>query len=932
MPDRPDFLSEPTEAINPVGFDRSNMLAWSDVQRTDLNQRTQPSADPTHSHWLNKLHLSAGLGLFYGRIVDEIAYCNTYKVQMEHGIPTIWATMITHTALQPIGARQLGQIAIGAGVIVALHNEDSFGIIIGVVPDPQTASMNAMPDFISQAGRSGLLVDAAHSYPLSLDNASMIVDYSAGRPFDATGVGEAGHITETGILDFIDSFMTSKRVDEECGFWSFWHDQLSRVAGHNLQIWSAGSEREDLDDEGEVDSVQGYTPYYWEALGAFEFGTSTCREIPTECWQKNPVYQGYNEREPCDDRQQAFYRLRDFYGYLGQAHKRLLVLPPVDCEGDDPEPQEGIIGDEFGSCGSICNPIGLNLLDVPEIYPGVFEENLALTGRLAIRSAHEIILSKHVLIPGPKQIRRPEDIDGDNPQNYKHAGLLGVGLEHDVQGEIDISSASLDDPTQIRAAGFMDTHAFVFNWIGEHPFHYHDLDWFIPDEEDLNYLSPTCNVVAFDPPAFTDLECNHFLEAPVPIPIPVDHRYGEVNYYPNNSYFGLLADGGVVIGCGFGAEIKLANGHIWLTAPGDINLQSGRDVTTFAGFDICLRAKNSWDISATNKDGRLKANNNLWLAATGECGGVLIQSFATKPVAVFDDVVGEDAQLGGICIKAEDSMVSTCAADITFTLTQPEDEDKTHSLIFDAGSTGRIKFKSQFFERFLEEDGAALDYWVSTAVEGENVDGCTADVVKGAEWWKDGITLCAPLIVDNDLMVIGCGIFKEDITSVTGHIATIKARKFDGKVAQLDEDDASTLEDKFEYFDNRCDNDIAEAGNNELGVLCDRQNNFTLCDAEFTFRTAEQYKTEKYVLFESRWQQMARITGSDVSIWREDPVNDTYPYPGAERFLDTSYRILDLNLYDPTTGLADVRGPAYEAPEFNTPESVSLDTSYLVII
>jgi hypothetical protein len=78
--------------------------------------------------------------------------------------------------------------------------------------------------------------------------------------------------------------MVADRVDEECGVWHFYTDSLTRVAGHNFQLWTSGSEREDVDDEGEVYTVQGYTPYFWEALGAFDIDTSVCRDIPTECW------------------------------------------------------------------------------------------------------------------------------------------------------------------------------------------------------------------------------------------------------------------------------------------------------------------------------------------------------------------------------------------------------------------------------------------------------------------------------------------------------------------------------------------------------------------------------------------------------------------------------------------------------------------------
>lgn len=891
--DRPLFLTRPTVPTNSVGLDRARRLAWLDVQRTDQNQKLSASADPTHSNWIHKLDLGREFRLLYGRIVDEIAYANCYKVQLERGVTSMWCTAATMTALHPIGAKQLGQIPIGAAVILALHPNDSSGIILGVIPDIQISSDAAMADFISQQGRSGLLVDSAHSFPLTLEDASMVTDWSAGRPLDTTSEGEFGHITETGLLEFIDSFMTVKRVDEECGIWHFFHDQLTRLAGHNLQIWTAGYEREDLDDEGEVNIVEGYTPYYWESLGAFGHSTTTSRDIPTADWQKDAANQGYAALEPTVDNQSPFYRYRAFFGYLGQATKRSLCLPPDTTD--------------------------INTLPDESIFPGVFEENLSLTGRWSVRSAHEIIFSKHIMIPTAKQIVKAEDPNGDKATNYTAAGILGTGAEHIVQGEIDVPVAP-EDPTQIRAAGFLDTHAFVFNWIGLHPFHYHELDWFLPEEAELTYLGP--QGPQFDQPEFDRLACHQFIPAPTAIPINVDHRYGEVKYYPNHSYFGMLADGGIVLGCGFGSEIRLANGQIKLTAPGDICIEAGRSIINLAGFDVVLRAKNSWDISATNHDGRLQAKHNLQLAATGDCGGVLIQSFALAPYC--EEGVGESQILGGVSIKAEHSLITVHGKHVGLKLSE---DSPDNVLIFDAGWEGRIKFKGKYTERFMHREGAAIDFWVIPE-SGEGPQTCTGSVTKGIELWQDIVIVPQDVVVDAKLVVTGCCVVKENIISTNGHVATSKAEMAFGKVGIVDANDIDALYDDITL---RTETDLLELGNIELLSLCDRQKNF-ICDANFKFRTADQYRTNNYIFFESRWQQLARLGNVPTTTWAETDRDSTSPYPGFEILHANSYRTLDPQLYDLTTSVAADRGTAYENPEFAVPVHTTLIAGYSVII
>jgi hypothetical protein len=910
---RPVTISTPTGVLSPVGIDRARRLAWLDVQRTDTNQILGPATDPTHSHWIHKFDLGKEFKLFYGQVVDEVAYINCYKVQVERAGSTIWCTAGVQTALQPVGARQFGQIPIGASVLFALHPTENTGNIICVLPEPAANGQTCLADFISQAGRSGLLVDAAHNSIVAALNASMTTDWSSGRPFDQTSTGEFGAVTETGLMHFIDSFMSFNRVDEECGVWHFYLDSLTRIAGHNMEVFTAGTEQADVDDEGEFDSVKGVTPYYWEALGTFEFGTPVCRTILPECWQKDPALQGYSGVEPCSDLQQPFYRLQDFHGYLGQGTKRVLCILPQDTSSSVViEEEDPIIGEGFPSCEpTYCDVENINEFTDYATFPGVFDENLALTGRWTVRSAHEIIFSKQVFIPTPKRMRLPQDANGDTSTNYQAAGVYSTfGVPHLVVGEIAVPLG--DDPSQIRAAGFLDTHAFAFNWVGEHPFYYHALDWYLPNEADLGYIPAT------DPITFSSLSCSHFLSAPPPIALTVDHRYGDVEYYPNHSYFGMLADGGFVIGDGFGAEIKMANGHMWITTPGDANIHVGRDIVNFAGRDFITRAYNSWDITATNRDGRLKAHNNLWMAATGANGGVLIQSLATN--SYTNDATGELAAMGGISISAPDSLLSIDSKHTTFTTS---DQSAANVLTFDVGWQGKIRFKCKNLERFMNKSGSMMDFWVTPST---GDDPCGGTVIAGTEWWAAGALICTPLVVDANILSSGCIMAQGNLYSTNGHVATASAVNDDGLVGYF-----GGPSPNFSYFATRNSSTLPSIGNSELSTLCSRQENYTYNDQDFTFRSAAEYRTSDFVLFESRWQQMARLTSDDVIVWVEESVYGTYPYPGATIINGASYRTLDLNLYDVATGIAIPRGADYETPEFDTPAALTLDGNYIIL-
>jgi len=125
--DRPFPLTKPT-ASEAVGFDRARIIAFEDVQQTDINERTQPATDPTNSDWLHRQHITKGFRLLFGRVVDSIAYVNAYKVQGERGAPSIWCMALSQTALLPIGAHQFGQLSVGCSVIYI--DDESFNEVI----------------------------------------------------------------------------------------------------------------------------------------------------------------------------------------------------------------------------------------------------------------------------------------------------------------------------------------------------------------------------------------------------------------------------------------------------------------------------------------------------------------------------------------------------------------------------------------------------------------------------------------------------------------------------------------------------------------------------------------------------------------------------------------------------------------------------------
>jgi len=862
--------------------DRGYQIAWLDVRDVTTNKIFDASADPTHSQWLEQIHLQDRAQLFKGRIVDAVAYAGNYKVQLEHSQVTLNCSLLGHTGFQPLGVRQLNSIPIGSNVHVLWHPAAEYGVIMGVEPEYVSSGSKTMVDFISQSARSGLSVDQCHKAPFKLKMKGLITDWSTGRPFDATANCEMGYITETGLCESIDPFMVQLRVDESAGFWAFYWDQLARIAGHNLQVWSAASDREDEDDEGEFSSEQGWSPYFWETLGFSFVADIASRSIPANEWQLLAAKQAYAALEPIDDWQAPFFRLRDWYGYYGQGHKRTLALLP----------EEGL-------------PDPLKTHD-DTLFPGVYEENLSLTGRKSFRTAHEFIIAKRLYVPTPKRTKFACDVNGDTEDNYLFASVFGDGEEHKIQGEIETSDA---EDQWVRAVGFLDTQMFVFNWEALHPFDYHEKDYELPQESELPYEAET--------PDFEVLKTQTYMAAPEAIPLYVDHRYGTVNYYPNHSYWALLNDGGSVWGDGFGSEIRMTGGCIDITAPADIRIIAGRNAVVLAGHDAMTRARSSVDISASCHDVRIKAQHNLHMVSNDECSSILLDCRAVGDYCDFAGKFGEDVTLGGIMFKAPNSTVAACSGHIHLTT----NNYPNGAIIFEA-EYGRVRSIADFVETFVSEAIFDVFYDAPGGTIIENVN----------EYWATGATICSLLRVKGKLAVADCAWFGGNVYILDGHIFSERADQQGFAVPKLQGAALAAANSIIMGVDMRCDQTTL-IGQTELDTLRDYS---VCCEAEFSFRTMAQYATQDWTLFETRWQQQARLTEQDIDVWCEVPVvangTDTYPYPGKEKWKDEStWRMLDLNLFEADKLRAVDRRDPYIEPDFAVPVDIVPDNNFLII-
>lgn len=900
-----DFLDE-LEWVRRHG----ERLDWY-LRRRHPDGLTEPAQDPTLSGGLAPYAPGKGGRTLSGFVVDAIPSLGFYRVQLEDGLPPVPCALLSDAGANPVGGRRLQGLAPHDRVQVRLPDGATYPLIVGVEPMFMTDGRAGLGDWVSQQSACGLQVDECHAAALRLPFAG-VVDWGGGLPLDSTTVGEDGWAQRTGVMVFHDPFMAFLRADENCGVWAFMEDQLLRLHGHNFQERTAGGEREALDDENEWNLEEGWTPgYTWEALGAFDpEAPPAVNEASADAVQRTAPH--YGTLEPAEDDRKPFYRRQRYMGYLGQGGTDLLCAPPVA-------------------------PPATNRYHQLDVYAGLFWQHLALTGRLTLATAKGVTLAKRPALPTPRRIRRPEDAQGDSSEqgNYNPCGFWGPGPAHVVTDQPAVPATP--DVFQTGLAGAYDRLAYAYNYEGLQPFQDHQQDFLVPEESETpaGLLQPPVN--------YASLASAFNLEAPPSLQLKIDHRYDRVDYVPNMSLFDMNDQGGLLLADAFGARLATGGGNMYIDLPGDLYVRCGRRVVCLSGMDFIARAHNAMELTTTLGDQRLKAGKNQhFLSGNKGTGGTLIENRALEPdYSQFAGQVGSQALSSGVVVKAAKTDFAVWADRVYLRCGVPgltPDGDATagagRGIFLDAGQgQGYIITYSDTFERYLRT--AAFDYF-----------GTDGAVLSGNAYTVDCTVLGGKLCVINSASVGGDLVADRNIVSVTGHVATKRAPDFGYQVLALT---GEALSQATAAVDGCVIAEATTVANGINGYTADFQadvyftdslgENATIKRCGFTFRTTDQAKASGVLLFESLWQQQARLSGSSLQVWQEDPVDGPstpaahYPWPGKDLWKNNAafYR-QDLTLFDAVAGRDLPRtDAAYQAPTLATPVAAVADDVYTVI-
>ena len=306
---------------------------------------------------------------FVASIVDAFAHTGVYTIAVPAG-PTIGAVDLHQVGCVPLGARPLGMYPVRSDVLCCQFPDLGRAFIIGAVPASAGDAARMLPDSIVLRSCVGQFQDPMHYS--SFTKRSLLGNHSAGRPADSLP-GDWGQVNDLGLAVFIGRLMASLRASDGAKVEAFWGDDLLRLVGYNMELFTAGSEERRLNDEAEYVEVLRLTSYPWEAMGTAKPGDAT-----TEAGGKLEPNSEDAKYEPKEDNQLIIPRYIRLRGYLGDVMKEFVCAPPKDLDTETYEKQTK--------------------------YTGLLEVTKDINGGFSVRSAKGITFEKTLLIPIPKQL------------------------------------------------------------------------------------------------------------------------------------------------------------------------------------------------------------------------------------------------------------------------------------------------------------------------------------------------------------------------------------------------------------------------------------------------------------------------------------------------------------------------------------------------
>ena len=614
--------------------------------------------------------------LFLGVVI--LAYATDYRYTVQIGTPhnkNIDAYYNTGCAT-PFGVKEGTLIPAGTPVVVYWNGDmTQLGIILATIPSTGERFLPcSFSDLISNVAPGGQFQDAMHR---AISEKIFAPSYNDNRPLDISSIGEIVWSSIFGPLLNISPTGIQIRAQTGCGIYMSIIDNMLRLTGKVLNIWTPSGMTEAYADNGESHYCEGRAAYDWEALG------NLIRYDNINNWsvQLDNRFTGVDKtaddfsREPFNTSQQPFYRFKQYHGWLGQGELVTMTTLPFK---------------------HTCKWTHSRDIEKEPAHVGLFQQSVGMSGEYAVRSSHSIILERSFKIPVFERVKDVNDPSGDDAdKGYKPNGEQGDNVKSLKAVKDGILKPAVTEALHV------DDFLARENYKTTYPFKHHQKDFVQCDRVTLRDVTDNAPLFYKD---IQKLRSQQFYERKLfagekEIKLHIDDLRAksshertdddwqaekpviyeeDVDYTEDRTGIYMLPSGGIVLRDVFGNELRSGPQGWEMFSASDIHVRPSRRCVVIAGDDLILTGNKSVDVTALRNDVRISAPKNMELVSGIDSGRMLIENKSKGKMKQQENTVaGEDIEDHGIILKARNAELATYST-------------STYIRTFNEGASGQI--------------------------------------------------------------------------------------------------------------------------------------------------------------------------------------------------------------------------------------------------
>lgn len=458
-----------------------------------------------------------------GVILETIPFNRLYRVALEAG-PIAICTYIGDSGFLLFSVHDQTVLPVGSKVIVYKRPGETYGVILGVIPDFILNTNFHFPDDLVQGSNVGFIGDhfyrdVLYSQPIGGGG----LPAWTGAHVDALS-GEWARLASTGLGLAVAPFVGTLRANEYCGVWVHFPNSLLRTVGFNYQHWTGGTEEFVFIDKLNVWKYRGCGYSLDHQLGK-KFLRPRIRGAFTEV----------NNNESVVSRASNIEHQTVFRG-----ETKTLSRFPIHIIQE----WEGIVG------GGQFKTVFKNIFrsNTETLFP-MAQQIITASGIIGLQSSAGIFLAKYPFISTIFRKNDPDEKLGEisaqtiQAKTYSMMDKLATKMFVGEWPAFDASKVSL-----------YDIHNYVFNWEAQAGFHMYPKKFKFFREVDNFYISRKS----------------------------LSLRPGIGDPFTRASFIFMDPFGNISLQNGCGAKIELIGENIRITAPKGVYIDSGKEIKTYS--------------------------------------------------------------------------------------------------------------------------------------------------------------------------------------------------------------------------------------------------------------------------------------------------------------------------------------------------------------